>query len=70
MLFRISAHDLRIESGRDSKNRLDRNDRICTRCALNEVDYEFHVFLNCTLYKDEREKLFHKVNLVNKISNH
>ena len=26
--FRISAHDLRIESGRYSKNRIDRNDRI------------------------------------------
>ena len=69
MLFRISTHDLRIEFGRYSKNRLDRNDRICSRCDLNEVEDEFHVFLNCTLYIDEREKLFHKVNLVNKISN-
>ena len=38
--FRISAHDLRIESGRYSKNPTDKSDRICTRCGKNEVEDE------------------------------
>ena len=29
--FRISAHDLRIKSGRYSKNPTNKADRICTR---------------------------------------
>ena len=28
--------------------------------------HEFHLLLKCNLYKDEREKLFHKVNQINK----
>ena len=38
--FRISAHDLRIESGWYSKNPTDKSDRICTRCGKNEVEDE------------------------------
>ena len=33
---------------------------------MNEVEDEFHFLVKCNLYKDEREKLFHKVNQVNK----
>ena len=43
--FRINAHDLRIESGRYSKNPTNRTDRICTRCDKNEVEDEFHFLL-------------------------
>ena len=64
--FRISAHDLRIESGRYSKNPTNRSDRICTRCDKNEVEDEFHFLLRCTLFRDEREMLFNKVKFINK----
>ena len=64
--FRISAHDLRIESGRYSKTPTNRADRICTRCDINEVEDEFHLLLKCKLFKDEREILFNKVTLINK----
>ena len=64
--FRISAHDLRIEPGRYSKNPTDRADRICTWCNINEVEDEFHLLLRCKLFKDEREILFNKVTLINK----
>ena len=39
--FRISAHDLRIEFGRYSKNPKNRSDRICTRCDKNELGMNF-----------------------------
>ena len=63
--FRISAHDLRIESGRYAKNYINRTDRICTRCDAHEVENEFHFLLNCSLYHDERENLFNRINLLN-----
>ena len=64
--FRVSTHDLRIESGRYSSNPTNRADRICTRCDINEVEDEFHFLLRCKLFKDEREILFNKVTLINK----
>ena len=33
---------------------------------MHEVEDEFHFLLNCNLYKDEKENLFHKGNQVNK----
>ncbi len=51
--FRISAHNLYIESGRYKK--LKRSDRICKLCELNEVEDEYHFFMKCTFYKTLRE---------------
>ena len=63
--YRISAHDLRIESGRYSKTYINRTDRICTRCDLQEVEDEFHFLLKCSLYNDERKNLFNRINWLN-----
>ena len=64
--FRISAHDMRIESGRYSKHPQNRTDRLCTKWDINEVEDEFHFLLRCKLFKDERERLFNNVILINK----
>lgn len=63
--LRISAHDLRIESGRYYKNKILRADRLCTRCDMNEVEDEFHFLTKCKLFEKERAELFKKVTLKN-----
>ena len=51
--FRLSSHNLEIESGRFVG--LDRNDRICTICTRT-VESEYHFMLCCTLYRELRIK--------------
>jgi hypothetical protein len=63
--FRLSAHRLLIETGRQAK--LDVNQRICRNCPLNKVEDEQHFLLECPLYKQEREKL---MCIVTRISPH
>ena len=56
--FRISAHRLRIETGRYERIRnsqgnlgmLDRGERICLHCTLNEVEDESHMLFKCPIY--------------------
>lgn len=54
--FRISAHQLRVESGRYVG--LSRTLRICMNCALNVVEDEIHFLLNCPKITTIRELLF------------
>ena len=58
--FRISNHNLAIESGRYT-NTLT-NDRICVFCSLNAIESEEHMLLNCTLYNSLRNHFFDKMN--------
>ena len=52
--FRVSNHNLRIESGRAEN--LTRERRICQMCHLNQVETELHFCLICPLYNDLRIK--------------
>ena len=60
--FRISAHNLRIETGRYEKERnesgqyikLDRSRRACQLCNSGSVEDEFHFLFKCPLYNKER----------------
>ena len=64
--WRISAHNLLIETGRYSKGRiLAREDRICTVCNINAIENEFHFLTQCSWYNKERVKLFEKVRNFN-----
>lgn len=54
--LRISAHKLRIESARYGRNRLERQERICQVCDINEIEDEFHFVLKCKAYKVLRTK--------------
>ena len=47
-LFRLSSHKLNIEIGR--YNKIDRQDRRCIRCNLNDIEDEFHFVLVCPDY--------------------
>ena len=54
--FRLSSHDLAIESGRYDDT--PRSDRLCKFCNLNVVENEYHFLLVCPLYIDIRRKYF------------
>ena len=56
--FRCGVAPLRIETGRYERLHLD--DRHCFHCR-NVIESEEHVILNCPLYEDFREKLFHTI---------
>ena len=61
--FRISAHSLRIETGRyerkpNKENKLIkivREERTCLYCNNNDVEDEMHFLLKCPLYSIERK---------------
>ena len=62
--FRISAHRLKIETGRyerkikDGKSVfLERHERLCVYCKENKIEDEFHFLIECPLYNFERDKL-------------
>lgn len=61
--FRISAHSLRIETGRWLHN--NRTERICSVCTLNEIEDEFHFMLICPLYNDMRLKYLPQYCFIN-----
>ena len=52
--FRLSAHNLEIETGRF--NNINRDNRICTVCNSNMIETEYHFLLCCTYYSDIRTK--------------
>ena len=56
--LRISAHPLRIESGRYCRPPLHPEQRVCQYCPSGSVESEEHFLLECSLYLDQRNKLF------------
>ena len=55
--LRISAHNLRVETGRYARNRLERNERKCLICAnSNDIEDEYHFIILCNVYNDLRVK--------------
>ena len=57
----MSSHDLNIERGRYNNPITPVNQRICTRCELNEIDDEIHLLLHCSAMNNERKILFNSV---------
>ena len=58
--LRISAHKLRIETGRHTRTPVET--RLCNHCNLREVEDERHFILYCTKYAELRANLFTKLN--------
>lgn len=52
--LRISAHNLRIQTGRYSRERVERNLRYCLICNTNEIEDEFHFVFKCPAYENLR----------------
>ena len=54
--LRLSAHQLRIETGRYARNRLERALRLCTICDKSDIEDENHFVLVCPVYDSIRKK--------------
>ena len=54
--LRLSAHHLRIETGRYAHNRVDRALRLCTLCDRSDIEDEYHFVLICPVYSQIRQK--------------
>ena len=52
----LSAHQLRIETGRYAQNRVARALRLCTPCNKSDIEDEFHFVLLCPSYNQIRRK--------------
>jgi hypothetical protein len=54
--FRVSSHNLRIETGRYEN--LIREERLCIYCNMNRIENEYHFLLVCPYYRELRNKYF------------
>ena len=61
--IRVSAHKLRIETGRYKNTPADL--RFCTLCKTDQVEDELHFAMTCQSYNVERETLFEEINKLN-----
>ncbi len=57
--FRISSHNLRIETGRYDNPKSEPNERLCIFCDMQVVEDEKHFLLECPLYTDHTTLLLH-----------
>ena len=53
--LRLSSHSLKIETGRYSRPKIDRNNRYCELCGNIEIEDEYHFVIVCTTYIDLRK---------------
>ena len=64
--FRVSAHALRIETGRYNRpHKLALEERLCWFCK-NTVEDEMHFLLECPLYSENRQVLLRECVTLNK----
>lgn len=57
--LRISDHSLEIERGRYNKTYVSPEQRLCPCCK--QMEDEKHFLIECKLYKEKRQTLFHKI---------
>ena len=57
--FRCISHRLPIECGRFYN--INRSDRLCDLCKVNEIGDEFHYIFDCEFFKDERKMFIPKI---------
>ena len=63
--FRLSSHDLEIETGRCVNKSMPPEQRICKICDLSLVEHEFHFLMICPKFSTLRNSLFLDVNNIN-----
>ena len=54
--FRLSSHNLNIETGRYKQERIERSMRKCQLCNHQDIEDEYHFLLICPVYSDFRKK--------------
>ena len=59
--FRVSSHNLRIETGRHESPKLPADERICHKCDGNEVEDEQHSLLICKYNEVPRSHLLNEI---------
>ena len=59
--FRVSSHNLRIETGRHESPKLPAADRVCNKCDSNEVEDELHCLLICKYNEVPRLHLLNEI---------
>ena len=57
--LKISSHFLRIETFSYGRDRIDRQDHICTLCSM-ELEDKYHFIIMCPLYQDIRTQYIKK----------
>ena len=57
--FRCGTNDLRIETGRWSKEAVE--DRKCCLCGGEEIEDEMHVLLDCWVYNQLRTEMYARI---------
>ena len=69
--FRISAHKLKIETGRYNSYNcyIKAEDRKCIQCNTNSMEDEFHFLIEYKKYESLRNDLFSKCETKNKYFN-
>ena len=75
--FRLSSHNLHIETGRHQKPKIPKQLRTC-KCDNTSIEDEIHVLLQCPFYSDKRTEFFNCIiesgkidmNLLNNVSDH
>ena len=64
--LRISAHHLKIETGRWTRPVTPLQNRICTYCDTNTVDDEKHFLHDCNIFALKRSCFFFKMSSVHR----
>jgi hypothetical protein len=54
--IRISAHSLRVQTGRYEQNRTPRDRRVCLCCNNGVLENEYHFIIQCTAFDECRSK--------------
>ena len=54
--LRTGSHRLRVETGRWERPAVRRDQRLCQRCDLGEVDDEHHMVFRCTALQELRQQ--------------
>ena len=57
--LRTSSHNLNIETGRYTRPKTPKEERLCTTC--NVIEDEYHFLICCSRYNDERCHLFQNI---------
>ncbi len=54
--LRLSAHSLRIQTGKYGQNRIPRHERTCQYCTSGDIEDEYHFMIVCDRYTELRTK--------------
>ena len=59
---RLGVLQLRIETGRYERPKLNAEQRICKQCSLDSVENEAHFILECPRHSFQRDQLFSQID--------